>query len=160
MASINILNILPKNNIASFNEPYIFEIVFEILTQLKNDIEWQMIYIGSAEDKKYDQILETILIGGDTSKIGTMKFEFLGEAPDIDKIPENDLLGVTAILLCCSYNGQEFFRCGYYINILYDNEEMNYNPPEKVDITHLKRSLLAEKPRITKYEINWDNENV
>ena len=70
------------------------------------------------------------------------------------------MLGVTAILLCCSYNGQEFFRCGYYINILYDNEEMNYNPPEKVDITHLKRSLLADKPRITKYEINWDNENV
>ena len=72
-----------------------------------------MIYIGSAEDKKYDQILETTIIVGDTSKIGTMKFEFLGEAPDIDKIPENDLLGVTAILLCCSYNGQEFCRCGY-----------------------------------------------
>ena len=108
MASINILNILPINKEANLNEPYTFEIIFEVLTELKKDIEWQMIYIGSAEDQKYDQILGTIEIGGDTSKIGTMKFEFSEEVSDIDKIPENDLLGVTTILLCCSYNGQEF----------------------------------------------------
>ena len=159
MASINILNIVPKNTITKFNDPYVFEVVFEVLTELKNDIEWKMIYIGSAEDEKYDQILETIEINV-SSKIGTMKFEFSGDAPEICKIPENDLLGVTAILLCCTYNGQEFFRCGYYLNVLYDNDEMNYNPPEKIDTSHLIRSILAEKPRITKYDIDWDNENV
>ena len=115
-----------------------------------------MIYIGNAEDTKYDQILETIEIDG-PFQLGSMKFEFVGDAPDISKIPESEILGVTAIILCCSYNNQEFFRCGYYLNNLYDNEEMNFNPPEKVDSEHLVRSLLADKPRITRFDIDWDN---
>ena len=159
MASINVLNIIPKNPNSKFSDPYSFDIVFEVLSELKHDIEWKMIYIGSAEDEKYDQILQAIEVNV-SSKLGTMKFEFSGDAPEIRKIPQNDLLGVTAILLCCNYNGQEFFRCGYYLNVLYDNEELNCNPPENIEINHLVRSILADKPRITKYDIDWDSENV
>ena len=158
MASINILNIIPKTTINKFTDPFSFEIIFEVLSQLTKEIEWKMIYIGSAEDTKYDQILETIEIDG-PFQLGSMKFEFTGEAPDISKIPESEILGVTAVILCCSYNNQEFFRCGYYLNNLYDNEEMNLNPPEKVDTSHILRSLLADKPRITRFDIEWDNEN-
>jgi len=158
MASINILNIIPKNTTSKFTDPFSFEIIFEVLSNLKKEIEWKMIYIGSAEDKKYDQILETIEIDG-PFHLGSMKFEFTGEAPDISKIPESEVLGVTAIILCCSYNNQEFFRCGYYLNNIYDNEEMNINPPEKVDKDRIIRSLLADKPRITRFDIDWDNEN-
>ena len=158
MASINILNIIPKNTTSKFTDPFSFEIIFEVLSNLKKEIEWKMIYIGSAEDKKYDQILETIEIDG-PFHLGSMKFEFIGEPPDISKIPESEILGVTAIILCCSYNNQEFFRCGYYLNNIYDNEEMNLNPPEKVDKNRIIRSLLADKPRITRFDIEWDNEN-
>ena len=35
---------------------------------------------------------------------------------------------------------------------------MNLNPSEKVDKNHILRSLLADKPRITRFDINWDNE--
>ena len=159
MASINILNIIPKNTTSKFTDPFSFEIIFEVLSNLKKEIEWKMIYIGSAEDKKYDQILETIEIDG-PFHLGSMKFEFIGEPPDISKIPESEILGVTAIILCCSYNNQEFFRCGYYLNNIYDNEEMNINPPEKVDKNRIIRSLLADKPRITRFDIEWDNENI
>ena len=159
MASINILNIIPKNTTSKFTDPFSFEIIFEVLSNLKKEIEWKMIYIGSAEDKKYDQILETIEIDG-PFHLGSMKFEFTGEAPNISKIPESEVLGVTAIILCCSYNNQEFFRCGYYLNNIYDNEEMNINPPEKVDKDRIIRNLLADKPRITRFDIDWDNENV
>jgi histone chaperone ASF1 len=159
MASINILNIIPKNITSKFTDPFSFEVIFEVLSELKKEIEWKMIYIGSAEDKKYDQILETIEIDG-PFHLGSMKFEFIGEPPDISKIPESEVLGVTAIILCCSYNNQEFFRCGYYLNNIYDNEEMNINPPEKVDKDRIIRSLLADKPRITRFDIDWDNENV
>jgi len=159
MASINILNIIPNNTTSKFTDPFSFEIIFEVLSNLKKEIEWKMIYIGSAEDKKYDQILETIEIDG-PFHLGSMKFEFKGEAPDISKIPESEVLGVTAIILCCSYNNQEFFRCGYYLNNIYDNEEMNMNPPEKVDKDRIIRSLLADKPRITRFDIEWDNENI
>ena len=156
MASVNVLNIIPKTTINKFSDPFSFEIIFEVLSELKKEMEWKMIYIGSAEDKKYDQILETIEIDG-PFQLGSMKFEFVGDAPDISKIPETEILGVTAVILCCSYNNQEFFRCGYYLNNLYDNEEMNFNPPEKVDKNHILRSLLA-KPRITRFDIDWDNE--
>ena len=159
MASINILNIIPKNTTSKFTDPFSFEIIFEVLSNLKKEIEWKMIYIGSAEDKKYDQILETIEIDG-PFHLGSMKFEFKGEAPDISKIPESEVLGVTAIILCCSYNNQEFFRCGYYLNNIYDNEDMNMNPPEKVDKDRIIRSLLADKPRITRFDIEWDNEKI
>ena len=156
MASINILNIIPKSTINKFTDPFSFEIIFEVLSELTKEMEWKMIYIGNAEDTKYDQILETIEIDG-PFQLGSMKFEFVGDAPDISKIPESEILGVTAIILCCSYNNQEFFRCGYYLNNLYDNEEMNFNPPEKVDKDHIIRSLLADKPRITRFDIDWDN---
>ena len=156
MSSINILNIIPKQITTKFTEPFSFEIIFEVLSELKKEMEWKMIYIGSAEDKKYDQILETIEIDG-PFHLGSMKFEFIGEAPDINLIPESEVLGVTAIVLCCSYNNQEFFRCGYYLNNLYDNEEMNMNPPDKIDQNRIIRSLLADKPRITRFEIDWDN---
>ena len=158
MASINILNIIPKNITSKFTDPFSFEVIFEVLSELKKEIEWKRIYIGSAEDKKYDQILETIEIDG-PFKLGSMKFEFIGEAPDIKQIPESEILGVTAVILCCSYNNQEFFRCGYYLNNVYDNEEMNLNPPEKVDQSRIIRSLLADKPRITRFDIEWDSED-
>ena len=157
MASINILNIIPKTTVNKFTDPFSFEIIFEVLAELTKEMEWKMIYIGSAEDKKYDQILETIEIDG-PFQLGSMRFEFSGEAPDISKIPESEILGVTAIILCCSYNNQEFFRCGYYLNNIYDNEEMNLNPPEKVNKDHIVRSLLADKPRITRFNIDWDKE--
>ena len=157
MSSVNILNIIPKIPVAKFTEPYSFEIIFEVLSELKNEIEWKMIYITS-DNQKNDQILNEIEIDP-PKQLGQMRFEFTGDAPKIEKIPENDVIGVAAILLCCSYNEQEFFRCGYYLNITYDNEEMNINMPEKIDVSHLMRNLLAEKPRIVRYEIDWEGEN-
>ena len=156
MSSISVLNIIPKNPITKFTETFSFEIVIEILSELTKEIEWKMIYITS-ENQKDDQILSEIEIDP-PKQLGQMKFEFTGDAPNISKIPENDVIGVAAILLCCTYNGQEFFRCGYYLNISYDNEEMNMNMPEKIDLDHLIRNMLASKPRIVKYEIDWEGE--
>ena len=158
MSSVNVLNIIPKNPITKFTDIYSFEIFFEVLSELKKDIEWKMVYITS-DNQKNDQILSEIQIEP-PKQLGQMKFEFTGEAPLIEKIPENDIIGVAAILICCSYNDQEFFRCGYYVNNLYDNEEMNLNPPDKIDTNHILRSLLADKPRITRFDIDWDNEQV
>lgn len=122
--------------------------------QLTLDIEWKCIYVGSAEDDKYDQILESVFIG--PLQIGSMKFDFDCNPPDPSKIPPKDLIGVTAILLTCSYNNQEFFRVGYYVNVTFDNEEMNLLPPEIVDIGRVVKNILSDKPRITKFNIDWD----
>jgi histone chaperone ASF1 len=62
---------------------------------------------------------------------------------------------VTGILLTCCYDNQEFFRVGYYLSHVYENEELNLNPPEKIEIDNVVRSILSEKPRITKFNIDW-----
>ena len=63
-------------------------------------------------------------------------------------------MGVTAILLTCSYNNnQEFFRVGYYVNNAYAEEypDLIENPPNIPDIQKLTRHILVEKPRVTKF---------
>ena len=154
MAAIHVLNIQVLNPNAKFKEDFQFEIVFECLSELKKEIEWKVVYIGNADNEQYDQELESIEIG--PLKLGTMKFTLNAPCPDYMKIPENEVLGVTAILLCCLYSGQEFFRCGFYLNNVYDNEEMNANPPEQIVIDKVIRSILADKPRITKFNIDWN----
>lgn len=73
-------------------------------------------------------------------------------------LPVGDVVGVTAVLLTCSYkDSQEFLRVGYYVNVEYDSPEMNENPPAQPMIERLNRHILAEKPRVTKFQIDWDD---
>ncbi len=67
------------------------------------------------------------------------------------------MVGVTVVLIVCSYNDQEFVRVGYYVNNEYDDPEMKENPPEKPDLTRVIRNILSEKPRVTRVPIKWDN---
>ena len=87
-----------------------------------------------------------------------MRFVLEADAPQPSQLPEQDTVGVTAVLLTCSYKDtEEFLRVGYYVNIEYDTPEMNENPPARPDITRLTRHILAEKPRVTKFQIDWDD---
>lgn len=48
-------------------------------------------------------------------------------------------------------------RVGYYVNVEYDSVEMSENPPATPLIERLNRHVLAEKPRVTKFQIDWDD---
>jgi histone chaperone ASF1 len=157
MSLINVLNVIPKNPITKFNNPYSFQIIIDIKAELKKEIEWKMIYITS-DNQNNDQILSQYQISP-PKQLGVMKFEFKGDAPSIEKIPDNDLLGSAAIVLCSSYNNKEYFRCGYFLNVYFEDEEMNIYLPEIIDANHLVRNLLADKPKIIIYDINWEEEN-
>ncbi|GBG75145.1 hypothetical protein CBR_g19658 [Chara braunii] len=119
------------------------------------DLEWKLIYVGSAEDEKYDQVLESVLVGPVNE--GSYRFVFQADAPNPDKIPDQDIIGVTVLLLTCSYRGQEFIRVGYYVNNEYLDEDLRENPPQKAVLEQVQRSILADKPRVTKFQIVWDN---
>jgi histone chaperone ASF1 len=60
----------------------------------------------------------------------------------------------------CSYANQEFFRVGYYVNNYYEDPEMAENPPERPIIDKLTRHILVEKPRVTKFQIQWEDTNL
>lgn len=53
------------------------------------------------------------------------------------------------------YNGREFLRCGYYVSVNYADVDLQNDPPEKVDIGMLQRTILSDKPRIFKIPIDW-----
>jgi len=86
------------------------------------------------------------------------KFVFEADPPDLSRIPNSEILGVTVILLTCSYDGREFVRVGYYVNNEYTDEALNAEPPAKPVIEKVQRNILAEKPRVTRFAIKWDSD--
>ncbi|CAD0085213.1 unnamed protein product [Aureobasidium mustum] len=140
MAAVSLLNVAVRNNPAPFTSPYEFEITFECLEKLDKDLEWKLTYVGSATSSEYDQELDSLLVG--PIPVGV----------------NNDILGVTVILLTCSYDGREFVRVGYYVNNEYTDEALIAEPPAKAVVEKVRRSILAEKPRVTRFAIKEDDE--
>lgn len=60
------------------------------------------------------------------------------DAPNTGLIPESDAVGVTVVLITCTYRGQEFIRIGYYVNNEYTEPELRENPPIKPDYTQVR----------------------
>lgn len=156
MSAVNITNVAVLDNPTAFLNPFQFEISYECLVPLDDDLEWKLIYVGSAEDENYDQQLESVLVG--PVNVGTYRFVLQADPPDPSKIREEDIIGVTVLLLTCSYMGQEFMRVGYYVNNDYDDEQLREEPPAKVLIDRVQRNILADKPRVTKFPINFHPE--
>jgi histone chaperone ASF1 len=156
MAAVQITSVRVLDNPAPFQSPLAFEVEYECLYDLKDDLEWKMIYVGSAESEKYDQQLDTVMVG--PVYTGVYKFTFTADAPDTSRIPPQDLVGVTAILLTCSYKDKEFVRVGYYVNVEYVDEQLRETPPDIPQLDKLVRSILADHPRVTKFPIPFDDE--
>lgn len=158
MAECTIASVEVLNNPAAFTDPIVLEVQYTCLSSLKDDLEWKIIYVGSAESDDYDQVLDSALVG--PVNPGQFKFRMEAPAPDPSRIPADDLLGVTALLLTCSYKGAEFVRVGYYVNIEYTDPELaeaevKPNPPV---ISKLQRSIMADHPRVTKFPHDFDKE--
>jgi len=119
---------------------------------LHSDLEWRLIYVASPGNAELDQELDDCLVG--PVPIGVNAFEFEGCAPSSKSIPPEDVLGVAALILTGTYRDQEFVRVGYYQNTEYDSEEMNKEPPEKIQFERLVRDI-NEKPRVTRFQIKW-----
>lgn len=108
--------------------------------------------LNNASDE-HDQELDTLLVG--PIPVGVNKFVFEADPPNTSRIPDAEILGVTVILLTCAYDGREFVRVGYYVNNEYDSEELNADPPAKPILEKVRRNVLAEKPRVTRFAIKW-----
>jgi histone chaperone ASF1 len=102
---------------------------------------------------EHDQELDSLYVG--PIPIGVNKFIFEADPPNLARLPSSEILGVTVILLTCSYDEREFVRVGYYVNNEYDSEELNADPPAKPIIERVRRNVLAEKPRVTRFAIKW-----
>jgi histone chaperone ASF1 len=121
--------------------------------------------VGSSESSEYDQILEEVLVGPVTA--GCHKFVLQADAPDPTKLAE--ILGVTVVLIACSYQNHEFVRIGYYVNNereqnmvqqvpFDDDDDMQHQEDVLTSLDELPqviRTTLADKPRVTRFSIPW-----
>jgi len=112
-------------------------------------LEWKLIYVGSSQSPQYDQILDSVLVG--PLALGISKFLFAAPPPDPSKIPSNDIVGASAVLLKCFYKKRELIQIGYYINNEYETQELRDQPPEKPLVNNLMRNILHNKPKICEY---------
>jgi histone chaperone ASF1 len=115
---------------------YLYALVTDLLPRAEHDQELDSLYVGPIP-------------------IGVNKFIFEADPPNLARLPSSEILGVTVILLTCSYDEREFVRVGYYVNNEYDSEELNADPPAKPIIERVRRNVLAEKPRVTRFAIKW-----
>lgn len=156
MAKVHVVNVRVLDNPSPFNNPFQFEITFECIEDLQEDLEWKIIYVGSAESEEYDQTLDSVFVGPVPE--GRHMFVFEADSPDPNKIPIQDAVGVTVVLLTCSYRGKEFIRVGYYVNNSYMDPELTENPPAAPIYDQLQRNILATNPRVTRFKIEWDDQ--
>jgi histone chaperone ASF1 len=131
------------------------------------------------EDASGDLILCEILVGPVVT--GVHSFLLCADAPRRQDL--RFLLGVTALLVTCSYRDQEFCRIGYYVNnehhdsgnnsnnanannrgeeLLLDNKEggipsFDEELERNLDLSQVVRTILADKPRVTRFPIQWQD---
>ena len=156
MSVVNVLGLQILSNPSPFSSDFQFEITFECLHPLTDDLEWKVTYVGSAEDSSCDQILDEVFVG--PVPVGVNKFVLAASPPDITQIPQADLIGVTVVLVTCSYKEQEFCRVGYYVNNEYTGELAEGEEiPVPVDVSKVVRHILSDKPRVTRFPISWSD---
>lgn len=184
MALVNIINVAVMDNPTAFTNPFQFEVTFECLQELPDgkkvfsvymksqlncsipsflfvilhdlDLEWKVIYVGNAEDSSGDQVLEEVMVG--PVSIGINRFVLQANAPNPASISNCDLIGVTVILITCSFMDNKFVQIGYYVNNEYSEPFEPENFPNPVDISKLYRNILADQPRVTRFAIDWSGD--
>jgi histone chaperone ASF1 len=139
------------------------EILFRFTLIIFSDIEWKVTYVGCANDPTQDQVLEEVLVG--PVSMGINNFVLTAPAPDFSIIPVGDLIGVTVLLISCSYLEQEFVKIGYYVNNEYNDptaaasvqegEPVPIVIPAQIEIQNMYRNILADKPIVTRINIDW-----
>ncbi|EFP11555.1 hypothetical protein CRE_28849 [Caenorhabditis remanei] len=158
MASrVNIVRVDMLDNPAMFKDKFKLEITFEVYEHLQHDLKWELVYVGSGTSRDYDQVLDSALVG--PVPVGRHKFVFDADHPDISKIPVDDIVGVSVLLLRCKYNEQEFINMGWFVANEYTDEELKENPPAQPIVEKLSRNIQTDKPRVTTFPIRWADED-
>lgn len=161
MASvINVCSVNVLDNPGKFDDRFKLEITFECYEPLADDLDWELVYVGSAESNAYDQVLDSILVGPVLE--GRHKFIFEADGPDPSKIPESEIVGVTVLLLKCRYMEQEFINIGWFVATEYTTPELQEEPPATPDLDKLQRRVCTDDVRVTTFAIKWrkDEESV
>uniref|UniRef100_A0A915DFL2 MULE transposase domain-containing protein n=1 Tax=Ditylenchus dipsaci TaxID=166011 RepID=A0A915DFL2_9BILA len=156
---LNIVNVSVLENPLKLDQPFKVEITFEAFEDIKEEVEWELLFVASDGKEEHDQILDSILIG--PIREGRHKFVFDAPPPDVTKLSAEDMTDVTVLLLKCKYRDQLFVKIGWFITHGYNKEtdpELADEPPAQPVVEKLQRSVLTGDIRVTYYAIKWDDD--
>lgn len=117
-------------------------------------LDFKMVYVANPMDEKDDQLLETIELGP-VEESGSFVFRINDiKAPNYAVIKDEHQIGTTLAILNCSYRSRVFANIGFFVQIEYDTNELNANPPQVVRVDRLVRNI-AIAPTIKQFPIEW-----
>ncbi|GET88062.1 anti-silencing protein asf 1-like [Leishmania tarentolae] len=125
----------------------------EAARSLPQTISVSFVWVGSASSSQYDQVLDDFEVG--PLEKGITEFTLECDAPQMELVPAEDVMGVTILLISFQYRGQEFLRVGYYTQVAYFDSQLNQNPPMPPRQELLGRFVAMPQPAVTVTPIDW-----
>lgn len=90
MAKVTISEVEVLNSECGFADPFRFKIRFNCIEDLQEDLDWKVLYVGSANSCEFDQELDELSTG--PIPVGTHEFELSTDGPDPSKFQPPKLL--------------------------------------------------------------------
>lgn len=153
---LNITSVTVVEQFSAFNQPFQFNIQYTCLADLRDDLEWQIVYNYSG-DRSDDIELENVLVG--PIRAGSYQFILQSSPLDSNSLPDDpkDVLGSAVVLVTCSYQNKEFISVGFFVNTEYESQDLKDNPPEdNILFDKLVRQVLIDKPVVKRVRIDLD----
>ncbi|AFN83257.1 anti-silencing protein 1 [Encephalitozoon romaleae SJ-2008] len=98
-------------------DPLKFNFRFACSNEIKSGVEFTVLYNMDVHSDENDQVLAEVEIAPIPK--GKIEFSIDADAPDVNKIPLDDIFGLTSILIIGRYKGQQFIRIGYIVDVGY-----------------------------------------
>eukprot|EP00866_Antonospora_locustae_P001972 jgi/Antlo1/1972/144 len=132
MANIVFKKITSAATVQRLVDPMKFNVVLECTKEMKDDIEFDVIYSGDARCEDYDQKICSMLVGPiPTGKVG---FVLETDPVNISLINPKQIFGLTSVIIIGKYKSQQFLRIGYVLNVRYpgipDSKLVDYEEDE------------------------------
>ncbi|KAL0265903.1 UNVERIFIED_CONTAM: hypothetical protein PYX00_011620 [Menopon gallinae] len=139
MALITFKKITSAASVQHLVDPMKFNVVLECTREMKDDIEFDVVYSGDARCEDYDQKICSMLVG--PIPAGKIGFVLETDPVNVSLINPKQIFGVTSVIIIGKYKSQQFLRIGYILNVRYpgipDNRLVDYeeeNGQEEEDI--------------------------
>ena len=104
MGYFNITNIAFQSNIQKIEESFVLNIEFESLREIREEVEWKVVYVADSDDTSFDQELDSIYMDG--LSYGVSEFDWNIQRPDYSKIPNPaEIFDSTLLMIIVSIKG-------------------------------------------------------
>jgi len=104
MGYFNITNVVFESSSHRINEDFKLKIQFECLRQIRQEVEWKVVYVADSDNASCDQELDAIYM--QSLNYGSSEFDWNVPKPDYSKIPNvMEIFDSTLLMLIVSVKG-------------------------------------------------------